>query len=162
MDLTLATITLGDRRGRWELRELLLPQEDELLSRLDRLRELQALARASDREMVVCHTDLHGENLMMDGRSELYIIDWEGAMIAPPEHDLFFLAGYDTFWDDLLPIYEDEKGPVDLDSNVFGFYYYRRNLEDLTDWIVRILYHNTDYEQDREDLRGIAKDCIAG
>jgi spectinomycin phosphotransferase len=159
---TLATITLSNRQGRWELRELLLPLKDELLSRLDRLRELQTLAKASDREMVVCHTDLHGENLMMDGRGVLYIIDWEGAMIAPPEHDLFFFAGYDIFWDDLLPIYEDEKGPVDLDSNVFGFCYYRRNLEDLTDWIVRILYHNTDYEQDREDLRGIAKDCIAG
>jgi spectinomycin phosphotransferase len=155
-------ITPGDRRGRRELRDLLLPRRGELLGRLDRLRELQASARAAGKTMVVCHTDLHGENLMMDERGNLYIIDWEGAMIAPPEHDLFFFAGYDYFWDLFLPNYEREFGPTNLDSRVFGFYYYRRNLEDLTDWVVRILYHNASYEQDREDLEEIAEYCIAG
>jgi len=159
---TLASITPSDRRGQWALRELLLPLQDELLSRLDRLRELQARARASAREMVVCHTDLHGGNLMMDRQGNLYIIDWEGAMIAPPEHDLFFFAGYDTFWDDLLPIYEGENGPADLDSDVFGFYTYRRNLEDLMDYVVRILHYSTDDEQDRQDLEEIDETCIAG
>ena len=51
---------------------------------------------------------------------------------------------------------------VSLDSNVFGFYYYRRNLEDLTAWIVRILYYNADEEQDQADLRWIVEDCISG
>ena len=110
----------------------------------------------------MCHTDLHGWNLMMDGQGTLHIIDWEGAMIAPPEHDLFFFAGYDYFWDLFLRNYEREFGPVSLDSNVFGFYYYRRNLEDLVDYVVRILYHNADDEQDREDLGEVADYCIAG
>ena len=158
----LESITLDDGRGRRELRELLLPLKDELLGHLDRLKELQASARAVEKSMVVCHTDLHGENLMMDERGNLYIIDLEGAMIAPPEHDLFFFAGYDYFWDLFLPNYEREFGPVNLDSKVFGFYYYRRNLEDLTDWVVRILYYNTGYEQDREDIEEITEDCIAG
>jgi spectinomycin phosphotransferase len=158
----LETTTSDDGRGRRELRELLLPRKGELLGRLDRLKELQASARAIGKTMVVCHTDLHGENLMMDERGNLYIIDWEGAMIAPPEHDLFFFAGYDSFWNLFLPNYEREFGPADLDSKVFGFYYYRRTLEDLTDWVVRILYHNASYEQDREDLEEIADYCIAG
>jgi Ser/Thr protein kinase RdoA (MazF antagonist) len=159
---TLAGITPSDRPGRWALRKLLLPLKDELLGRLDRLRELQALARASDREMVACHTDLHGGNLMMGEQGELYIIDWEGAMIAPPEQDLFFFAGYDTFWDELLPIYEGENGPVDLDSDVFGFYCYRRNLENLMDYVVRILHYSAGDEQDRQDLEEMNEDCIAG
>jgi len=158
----LAGITSNDRNGKQELRKLLLPRKDEILGYLHRLKELQALAKAAGKEMVVCHTDLHGENLMVDDQGNLYILDWENAMIAPPEHDLFFFAGDDYFWDFFLPNYEGEFGPVNLDSNVFGFYYYRRNLEDLTDWIIRILYHNTGDEQDREDLQGIAEDCIAG
>ena len=158
----LAGITSGDRNGKQELRNLLLPRKDEILTHLHRLKELQSLARATGKEMVVCHTDLHGENLMMDDQGNLYILDWEGAMIAPPEHDLFFFAGDDYFWDLFLPNYEGEFGPVSLDSDVFGFYYYRRNLEDLTDWVLRILYHNTDDEQDREDLRGIVEDCVSG
>jgi spectinomycin phosphotransferase len=157
----LAGITPGDKRGRRELCDLLLPLKDELLGHLDRLKELQSLSRAAGKQRVVCHTDLHGENLMVDERGNLYIIDWENAMIAPPEHDLFFFAGYDYFWDLFLPNYEREFGPASLEGNVFGFYYYRRMLEDLTDWVVRILYHNASYEQDREDL-GEITDCIAG
>jgi hypothetical protein len=59
-----------------------------------------------------------------------------GALIAPPEHDLFAFAGDDRFVSLFLPNYERELGPVSLDSNVFGFYFYRRNPEDLTHWTV--------------------------
>jgi hypothetical protein len=45
---------------------------------------------------------------------------------------------------------------------VFRFYLYRRNLEDLIDWVFRILYENADEEQDRNDLRGIVEDCMSG
>lgn len=155
-------ITSADRSGKQELRRLLLSRKEELLRHLDRLKELRTLAQAADKEMVVCHTDLHGGNLMVDDRGQLYILDWENAMIAPPEHDLFFFAWHDTFWDLLLPNYEREFGPTSLDSDVFGFYYYRRNLEDLTDWVVRILHYNTSDEQDTEDLHGLVEDCIAG
>jgi spectinomycin phosphotransferase len=154
-------ITSSDRWGKRELRDLLLPRRDEILAHLRRLKELQTLARATGKEMVVCHTDLHGGNLMTDARGNLYILDWENAMIAPPEHDLFFWAGYDYFWDSFLPIYEREFGPARLDSDVFGFYYYRRNLEDLIDFALRILYRTTDYEQDGEDLHW-TKDCMSG
>jgi hypothetical protein len=63
---------------------------------------------------------------------------------------------------DLLPIYEGENGPVNLDSDVFGFYTYRRNLEDLMDYVVRILHYSTDDEQDRQDLEEMNETCIAG
>lgn len=154
-------ITSNDRWGKRELRELFLPRQDEILDHLRRLKELQTLAKATGKEMVVCHTDLHGGNLMTDAQGNLYILDWENAMIAPPEHDLFFWAGYDYFWDSFLLIYEREFGPASLDSDVFGFYYYRRNLEDLIDLALRILYRSTDYEQDGEDLHWVSE-CMSG
>jgi hypothetical protein len=43
-----------------------------------------------------------------------------------------------------------------------GERYYRRNLEDLADWVVRILRYNSNDEQDREDLQGIVEDCMSG
>jgi thiamine kinase-like enzyme len=145
-----------------KLRDLLLPRKDDILGLLQRLKELQAQVKAVGKEMVVCHTDLHGDNLMVDDERNLYILDWEGAMIAPPEHDLFFFAEEERFWSLFLPTYEREFGPVGLDSNAFGFYYYRRNLEDLIDWIVRILRYNFNDEQDRQDLLGIVEDCMSG
>jgi len=102
--------------------------------------------------MVVCHTDLHGGNLLVDSRGNLYILDWEGAMLAPPEQDLFFFAGQDTFWDLFWPNYQREFGPARLDVDMLAFYYYRRGLEDLADWLPRILYAGQGDEKDRETL----------
>jgi hypothetical protein len=154
-------IPSDDRWGRVGLRDLLLPQRARLFRYLDRLRELQARVRAKGRPTVVCHTDLHGENLMRDSEGNLYILDWENAMIAPPEHDLFFFAGYDSFWDVFLPRYERETGPIHLDHDTLGFYYYRRGLEDLSCWLVRILEGSGSEEQDRSDLAEIAE-CVEG
>ncbi len=158
----LERITARDNHGKQALRELLLPLRDEIFGYLDRLKELQKLARSVGKEMVLCHTDLHGDNLIMSDSGDLYILDWEGAMLAPPEHDLFFFAWEGRFVDVFLPSYEREFGQVALDSDVFGFYYYRRNLEDLADWVVRILYENTSEEQNRFDLEEIVEDCIKG
>jgi hypothetical protein len=51
---------------------------------------------------------------------------------------------------------------VPLHADLFAFYFHRRMLEDLTDWIVRILYENTREEQNQIDLAGIEGDCLAG
>jgi hypothetical protein len=155
-------ITLDDTFGEQELRRLLLPRKDEVLGLLDRLKQLQALVRAQKKQMVLCHTDLHGGNLIANDRGDLYLLDWEGAWIAPPEHDLFFFAWDERFWDLFLPRYERVFGPVQLDPATFGFYLYRRNLEDSAEWFVRILYEDNGEAQDRQDLRWIVEDCILG
>jgi len=108
---------------------------------------------------VLCHTDIHRMNLLLNTSGELYILDWEGAMLAPREHDLFMFTGahFPTF----LAEYRRWAGAVPLHADLFAFYFYRRNLEDLTDWIVRILYENTAEAQNQLDLEGIQHDCIA-
>lgn len=57
--------------------------------------------------------------------------------------------------------YGDEFGCIRLSTDLLGFYLYRRILEDLVDWIMRILYENTDEDQNRRDLEGIMRDCIS-
>ncbi len=150
----LERVGAGDRRGKRSLADLLLPREDALLACLARLDALREAVLDLDMQMVLCHTDLWGGNVMLGGDGQLYIIDWEGAMIAPPEHDLFIFLG-DRFGS-FLRYYKETAGPVTLDAQLFGFYLYRRNLEDLTDWIVRILYENSGDDQDRDDLKGVA------
>jgi spectinomycin phosphotransferase len=148
----LASPAPADRAGWRGFQELLLPRRRELLGHLDRLKELQSVVRSRSPEMVVCHTDLHGGNLLLDGEGKLHIIDWEGAMLAPPEQDLFFFAGEESFWDLFWPNYTREVGPARLDAEMLGFYYYRRGLEDLADWLQRLLYTDQDDEAVRSAL----------
>lgn len=157
--VALEHISKHDRQGRRTLRALLLPRKGEILNLLNRLKELQSLARVAQKEMVLCHADIVGSILIISTKGDLYIVDWEGAMLAPPEHDLFFFVGdrFDLFLDN----YESESDPVRIDSNIFDFYLYRRNLEDLVDLVIRILHENMNEEQDKDDLEGIVDDCIS-
>jgi len=157
----LENLSSADRPGVHALSDLLLPHKRELLGLLRRAHELQDYATAACKPRVYCHTDLHGGNLMLDPAGNLHIIDWEGAILAPPEQDLFFFAGQADFWQSFVPAYETEFGPVQLDSKLFGFYYCRRSLEDLADWVNRIMRHNTTAEQDAEDLHSIQHYTLA-
>jgi aminoglycoside phosphotransferase (APT) family kinase protein len=149
------------RAGMRALSAFLRAEEAGILDDLDRLRALQAVGRRLEKAKVICHTDLHGENLMIDREGHLILVDWEGALIAPPEHDLMFFAGEETFWTVFLPAYEAAFGRAVLDPDVFAFYYLRRGLEDLTDWIVRIRDGHGSPAQDRADLAEM-RDCLAG
>jgi len=158
----LETITSADSAGKQGLQDLLLPRKDEVQRLLVRLEELQARVRGTYHAMVVCHTDLHGGNMILDDQGVLHLVDWEGAVLAPPEHDLHFFEWDPRFESLFLPHYERAFRPIHLDGDTLGFYYCRRNLEDLAEWVVRILYENNGDEQDREDLAGIIEDCISG
>lgn len=39
---------------------------------------------------VICHSDIHLYNIMLDFRENMYFVDWDGLMKAPKERDLFF------------------------------------------------------------------------
>jgi spectinomycin phosphotransferase len=155
----LETVTKNDGIGRLALRDLLLPHQATVFSYLERLHALAEQARAAPPPLVLCHTDIHGMNLLLHVSGDLYILDWEGAMAAPREHDLYMFTG--DHFPAFLAEYRRWAGAPPLCANLFGFYFYRRNLEDLTDWIVRILYENTDEAQNRLDLESIRHDCVA-
>lgn len=156
---TLERTTQGDGEGKLALRDLILPLKEELLGRLGRLETLQPSVRGIKKQTVLCHTDPIGSNILIDARGEVYVLDWEGAILAPPEHDIFAFTGdrFDLFLDN----YEDEFGRVCLKTDFLGFYLYRRILEDLVDWMIRILHENRDEDQNRRDLEGIIRDCIS-
>jgi spectinomycin phosphotransferase len=156
----LETISSQHRPGQQALRRLLLPHKGRILALYDRLQELGRQARALKPPLVLAHTDLNNSNLLLSGSGELVVLDWEGAMLAPAEHDLFIFTGKN--FAPILRAYRQAAGPIPLHAETFGFYFYRRNLEDLTDWLVTILRENTTGEQDQIDLNGIQHDCIDG
>jgi Ser/Thr protein kinase RdoA (MazF antagonist) len=160
----LDTISPSDSPGIQLLRETILPHHDEVLKHLQGLRELQMRVRELEKPMVVCHTDLHGGNLMTDAQGNFYILDWENALIAPPEHDMIFFAGESNFWNVFWPEYTNYFKYPSLDGDMLSFYYYRRTLEDIAGFVLRILQGAGGNARDREDinwLRGCLADLVA-
>jgi hypothetical protein len=147
--------------GQKSLREIILPRKDQIIGDLGVLKKLQNYARKAHKPKVVCHTDLHGGNLMIDSQGVLYILDWENAMIAPPEHDLFFFAGESGFWELFWPHYTGQFPAAGIDPQLLRFYFYRRGLEDITDFILRILRRENNPERDRQEIKWMVG-CLKG
>jgi spectinomycin phosphotransferase len=111
------------------------------------------LALDRSREFVVAHTDLHGGNLLLDPAGELWALDWETARVAPAEHDLWM---FHSKFADFIPAYEQALGRrCEIDIDVIGFYFYRRNLEDLAVNVQQVMDGGRSDEQDLEDLARI-------
>lgn len=143
------------------LREIVLSRQAEIETSLHRLKELQACAQKSGKPKVICHTDLHGGNLMTDPQGNLYILDWENALIAPPEHDLIFFAGEENFREGFWPHYAHQFAGAGVDGEILGFYFYRRGLEDIADFILRILRGDNGPERDQQEIQWMVG-CLDG
>ncbi|MGD0611058.1 MAG: aminoglycoside phosphotransferase family protein [Anaerolineales bacterium] len=155
----LEKVTPQDRSGPRILQDLLWPRREMIAGFLARLHDLAARAKGLHPSMVLCHTDITPFNIIQTPEDELFIVDWEGAMLAPAEADVFLFTGegFPIF----LAEYYRESGKPRLDAQLFAFYMFRRSLVDLTDWIVTILHENTSDEQDQNDLKGLLEDCIS-
>lgn len=126
-----------------ELRDLVGPRAVELQAGIERLAALHDAARAGGgrqaTDEVLCHTDLWGSNLLLADDGTLHVLDWAGALLGPPEHDLFMFAGTGFFpaerlgW--FLDRYEAAFRPVGLSADLLAFYLYRRSFEDLAGFV---------------------------
>jgi len=87
-------------------------QYDMLMRAIDVAHVLADRAKSKQPAFVLCHTDIHGWNLMQSNK--LILIDWESIRYAPVEADLFTFWGdwywgdskWGSYWDTFLPIYQ--------------------------------------------------------
>jgi spectinomycin phosphotransferase len=146
------------RPGVLALRDLMLPRQGELLEKLERAKHFQRITRSRPRQNIVAHTDMHGNNLMLDNEGALWLLDWETARVAPAEHDLWM---FHPMLGEFLIVYDATlEIPRELDADLFGFYIYRRTLEDLAVDVQNILNGNASDEQDRQDLEIVQNNVL--
>ncbi|MCW3841267.1 phosphotransferase [Micromonospora yasonensis] len=106
-----------------------------LLSAVDRLgTEL----RARPAELVVCHGDPHLGNLLLGAEGQVWLIDWDDAVLAPRERDLMFvLGGGPAFAPDGRvdeAAFRDGYGPVRPDPLRLAYHLGVRALDDIWSW----------------------------
>ena len=89
----------------------------------------------SGRPLVVCHTDLHAGNVLVDAAGGLHLVDWDAPLRAPRERDLMY-AGAGQFGNRRFPAGEKALfyacyGDIPVHSDLLSHYRYARIIEDL-------------------------------
>lgn len=94
-----------------------------------------ATLKARPRRFVLCHSDLHAGNVVIDSTDQLYIVDWDQPIFAPRERDLMYPGGAQGFMgrspDDEERLFREGYGPVEVDPAAVAYYRFERIVEDI-------------------------------
>lgn len=116
------------------LRAVLLEERGRIGSMLERAEELGGLLVGKPFARVLCHADIHAANLLVANDGRIYLVDWDGPILAPRERDLLFVISggitrkvepQEEGW------FFEAYGEVDVDREAIVYYRYERLLEDI-------------------------------
>lgn len=109
---------------------------------VDRAEQLAQKAPDESPSFVLCHSDIHGGNILINEKGSFYIVDWDDPIMAPKERDLMFIGGgVGNIWN---KPYEEAlfyKGYAKTEVNMTLLAYYRheRIVEDIAVYGQKLL-----------------------
>lgn len=111
---------------------------------------------------VLCHGDPHLANVLLGG-DDVWLVDWDDAVIAPRERDLLLVVGgVLSSWAvtaEQRTWFAEGYGPLDLDGELLHYYACVRAMEDVVGFADRVLDADRFDRAEREEavaiLRGV-------
>ena len=135
-------------------------RDSEINALLARTEQLGELLRKQHLPPVLCHSDIHTANLMVQSTDIVCVVDWDGPMLAPRERDLMFVAGMSGVPGDWITathesLFFQGYGAVALNWPLLAYYRYERALEDMSSYGDCILSESFDEATRRDALKGL-------
>lgn len=124
------------------LAEFMKSKRDEITRLVKRTEELALEVQSKPMDLVLCHTDIHGGNILISYSGDLYIVDWDNPILAPKERDLMFIGGgIDEIWRNKRDesVFYEGYGKADINFTMMAYYRYERVIEDLAAYSEQLL-----------------------
>jgi len=125
-----------------KLANFIKSKRNEIDHLIKRTEELASKLESQSHELVLCHTDIHGANILITDKDEFYIVDWDAPLLAPKERDLMFIGGgIDEIWKNKRDesVFYEGYGKTDVDFAVMAYYRFERVIEDLAAYGEQLL-----------------------
>lgn len=139
-----------------DLGEVLLHYIDRLKEIMLKVEELSEALKNRDLRMALCHTDVHGWNLMSTGQ-QLKLIDWEGLKLAPVEADMMSFVD-EPYFELFMRVYKETHSDYEINAEALQFYQGRRKLEDVWEFMEQLLYDVQDDKERALTLQSLRKE----
>ncbi len=126
---------------------------DEILDLVGRTERLAQALQSRSPEYILCHSDIHAGNILIDANDNLHIVDWDNPILSPKERDLMFIGGGQGFTGHTAQ--EEETlfyrgyGETQIDPIALAYYRYERIVQDIAIFCEQIFLTN-DGGKDRE------------
>jgi len=126
-----------------ELAAFLKAKHSETIDLVERAERLSQALQTRSLECVICHSDLHAGNFLIDSQDVLYIVDWDNPIRAPKERDLMFVggglggAGHTPQQEEAL--FYSGYGQTDIDPAALAYYRYERIVQDIAAFCEQLL-----------------------
>ncbi len=115
-----------------------------ILDLVKRSEILAARLQARSPGFVLCHSDAHAWNLLIDPQGQLYIVDWDNPILAPKERDLMFIGAGLGFSghtpESEQALFYRGYGETQIDAFALAYYRYERIIQDLAVYCEQLLY----------------------
>ncbi|MEY2195630.1 aminoglycoside phosphotransferase family protein [Neobacillus sp. BF23-41] len=117
--------------------EIVKPYTGTLLEMINRMRYLSNTLKSKPYQFVLSHADAHNWNVMQG--KYLMLIDWECLKLAPQEQDLILIIT-EPYAGQFLYEYRKYMKYESPDFDAFEFYFLKRKLEDIWEWIKNLRF----------------------
>ncbi|MCJ7622710.1 MAG: aminoglycoside phosphotransferase family protein, partial [Anaerolineaceae bacterium] len=135
------------------LAEFLKTRRAEILALIGRAEQLALSLQARSLDYILCHSDIHAGNILIDVNDTLYIVDWDDPIYAPKERDLMFVGGglggggHTPQGEETL--FYQGYGQTQIDPTALAYYRYERIIQDIAVFCERI-FLTYEGREDRE------------
>jgi spectinomycin phosphotransferase len=128
-----------------KLAEFTRSKRKEINHLIERAETLALELQSQPLEFILCHTDIHGGNILISDKDKLYIVDWDAPLLAPKERDLMFIGGgIDAIWKIKREeaLFYEGYGKTEVNITALAYYRYERIIEDLVAFCEQLLLTN--------------------
>jgi spectinomycin phosphotransferase len=109
---------------------------------VDRAEQLSQKLQSQSTKFVLCHSDIHAGNVLVDGSDTIFIVDWDDPIMAPKERDLMFIGGgVANVWNKQHEEKSFYRGYGKTEVNLTNLAYYRheRIVQDIAEYAQALL-----------------------
>jgi spectinomycin phosphotransferase len=131
-------------------------KRDEIHCIVERAEQLAHALQNRAVKLVVCHSDLHGRNVLVGADGASAIVDWDEPILAPKERDLMFIGGgVGGIWhnDQEARWFYQGYGQTEIDLVALSYYRYERIVADIAAYSEHIFGMQGSVEERQKGLR---------
>ena len=113
---------------------------------IDRADQLCQKIQGQSPEFVLCHSDIHAGNVLIQEDGAIYIVDWDSPIMAPKERDLMFIGGgVGNAWNNPREeeLFYKGYGKTEINMAILAYYRHERIVEDIADYCQQLFAPQT-------------------